>query len=210
MSAEIGFAMRKIAGQFRFQLVLVWLFSGFIVVAFPSVTEASQNARGRPQEELLQIVQDPDLRRTNPEIVADAIRQLGENKVASAAKYLVDLLTFRYLPPETGGEEWFERRGRIDSGLDPLQDYPAFRAVYRIGEPTLPFLVHVIAENESDSLWGRNASLALQYVFLYQWGEKEGQGYRKRASAYLQGAAAVLKGEEAKRLLELAQKIEEF
>lgn len=124
----------------------------------------SQQVRGQcdPNSDevkpLIQILQDSELQKKDPDRVRQAISNLGYRRCAAAADALAALLTFKYR---------FDWEG-TGIRLQPIftgTRYPATGALAEIGEASLPSLVKVIEENPPDSLMTRNATYTVKSIF---------------------------------------------
>src|ERR1051325_4369094 len=110
---------------------------------------------------------DPDLQETDPELLTEAIEKAGELRLAKAVNSLVSLLTF--VRPDLPSPD----------GLvvlwHPLTDfdrYPAMRALYAIGEPSVAPLERLILDADTSSAVTDRALQILSELYRYR--PKEG------------------------------------
>jgi hypothetical protein len=128
-------------------------------------------------QKLLTIIRDEELRRTEPERVAKAIIELGENKSVISINDLVQLLAFsRTFDEET-------RNPLMIVGIHPITPfdrYPASAALEEIGRPAIPALTKVIETHDGGFMESQNAMNALTSIFSPDL--IEGVAYLRRAA----------------------------
>ena len=108
------------------------------------------------------ILQDEQMRETQPEILVRAIQRAGQLKDESVVNDLVKQLTFKRK------FNWEDESAEVSLQIHPITPagrYPAIGALILIGEPALPILAETIAINDINSLAGQNALVALQSIF---------------------------------------------
>lgn len=127
---------------------------------------------------------------SDPEEIVQAIECLGILGSIPAVNPLIDLLEFRR-------SFYWDGTGAVKPML-PHGRYPAGQALARIGKPSLPSLVKVLAQSEQDSVKGEVAFYALLSIFR----EQPEEGY-----SFLLKAALVEKSELGREtLLEVAKR----
>lgn len=147
--------------------------------------------------EIIEILRDPQIRKTDPDRLAKAIERAGALKVTAAIDDLIGLLTFRHIL-------WWEKRkpntpiiGRL---ARPGENYPATDALYYIGKPSLPALVKVLETHEEASMESKHALYTVRLIFRY---DPEGSG-----RAYLEEAAQQASSTPgAQNLIKASQKV---
>lgn len=143
-------------------------------------------------EELLAIIRNERLREEDPQRVARAINRLGVLRSDEAISDLSQLLSFR-LNSDSDSTGVY-RRFRVED------NYPARSALFLIGEPSLPALIRVIEEHESNSLASENAIYTI--MAIYRENPRAGIEYLREK------ATRASSPEAAQRLSEAAQKAE--
>ena len=180
-------------------LPVIFLASLTVLVIFTSgQSRCGQQTQSREEEirKLLEVARDANLRETNPDRVAGAIKRLGEMKAVETIDDLTELLTFRiYQPWEKDPHQ------PIAEGTYSFRRYPSVGALMEIGKPALPALVKVIETHESNSLETENVMKVLIYISRYKQSEYVD---------YLQvEAAKALPKEASERLLKAAEALKE-
>lgn len=120
-------------------------------------------------QKLIQIL-DVENKETSPQLIVEAIQKLGSIRDERAISKLVKYLDY---------EKKFEPKQNQDPDLKidtaevthwsytPMtRRYPAIEALFQIGKPTLPALVNVIKEENSESLKSQNALYIIQQIFI--------------------------------------------
>lgn len=144
----------------RSLLLLVGLFLTCACCSSPALGQDAHRAKQNEEvARLREVLDDPQLRDSEPERLAGAIRRAGDLKAQEAIGSLIRLLTFRYKSPrEQEAEE-------VGIAIAVPQPYPAVSALFQIGEPALPALIRHIETNDTDPLARRNAAQALMSIF---------------------------------------------
>lgn len=113
-------------------------------------------------EELLSIIRDKELRKTDPNLVAKAITQLGQRRALESVDDLAGLLAFSQ---SLNADRSDAERIQEIHPVAPSERYPAAGALIKIGQASLPALFRVIESNETGSLESDNATFAVSMIF---------------------------------------------
>jgi len=117
----------------------------------PQAQNGAVNILQRQRKELisgmLEIVDNGDLRRSNPYAIVQAIDLLGENRASEAVSSLTALFLFERvtesgMPIEVG-------RGGGGLRVEPT---PAVRALIRIGRPSVPLVLEKILQGDGEAV----------------------------------------------------------
>lgn len=127
-------------------------------------------------EQLLMILRDEQLQKSDPDRVTKAIRRLGDIREVAAIDDLIKLLTFKHI------YAWEMERAIVRIHPISTDDrYPAVGALFVIGKPSLPALERVIETEEPGSLASENAVYTVTQIF--RDAPSDGIEYLKEAAA---------------------------
>lgn len=138
------------------------------------ISQASDDKK----QQLLFIIRDKALRKSDPDRVASAIVQLGEMKSVESIGDLIELLSFRRT---LKGENPDPNTVQEIHPVAPSERYPATGALVSIGTPSLEALVRVIATQEAGSVESDNAIFAVSMIFRENL--QEGVSYLQSAAS---------------------------
>lgn len=114
----------------------------------------------------IKTLKNNETKRTSPELVVEAIQNLGSVKAKQAIPELI-----KYLDYERKFESKFESKQDPADGVEVLPSiplsgrYPAITALFQIGKSALPALAKVIQKEEPESLKSDNALHTVQFIF---------------------------------------------
>lgn len=128
--------------------------------------EMSINELMREREKsLIKNLRNKNYRKSSPEKVFDALKQIGDLKRAGmisgddAIPYLVDLLDFEKVLAKNRSSDYIDEYPRA-----PTDIYPAIDTLLIIGEPAVPFLIEAIALHDLNSVGLSNAVYTIRYI----------------------------------------------
>jgi len=125
-----------------------------------AISDLEKQTQTKEISNLISIIRDKTLLRTDPEKVIKAIDRLGELKAVAAVDDLADLLTL------SRGEKYFDVENQPSGGIiTPYSVYPAIKALAEIGEKSTKTLIKVIESNEASSLAAKNALDTLRAIY---------------------------------------------
>lgn len=127
-----------------------------------TIHQGGSQAGDERTQQLLSIIRDKQLQKSDPDRVAGAIAQLGEKKSVEGIDDLIELLTFR---KTLSGDNPDPDTVQEIHPVSPSERYPATGALIRIGAPSLSALVRTIATHEAGSLESENAIFAVTMIF---------------------------------------------
>lgn len=179
----------------RPRLTLMLLFAMFSSSAWTMglrqvPSDSRSESRKAEIQRLRQLIRDKEIQEQDPEQVDRAMRRLGELKAVEAIDDLIALLAFKHPKEmETVGSHYGD-------------GYRAKSALFAIGEPALPALVHALSENEIGSIEYKNARSAVMSIFRDRL--PEGAKYLREQASRADSPIA------RERLTMAAQHIEDF
>jgi hypothetical protein len=150
--------------------------------------------------QLIAILRDERLRKSEPEHVVQVIQRLGQMRAVEAIDDLIVLLAFKQ-PLEWEKEEPSDFYAEI-SAIGPDRRYPAIGALFQIGKPALPALINVIATHENGSLESENALYTI-FAILREEPPSAWVEYLRESAAHASSPEAT------QRLLHAAESAEE-
>lgn len=151
--------MKKITG-------LIGILAFTVLLLLPEEGELYPMGYQRADSEvdhLIAVLRNDELRASDPTQVVKAIERLGQMRCTAAIDDLIKYMTFKRTYPweKVPGTEMVNEIHPIT----PLGRYPALGALFSIGKASLPSLVKVIEENESQTLSSENAVITVVMIF---------------------------------------------
>lgn len=164
-------------------------------------TSLSRQSEDQRESQLLAIVIDKKARENEPERLIRAIERLGEMRSEAAIPFLIQLLTFKRTL------SWESKNVEVDivdteHPVTITGRYPAAGALFMIGKPSLPSLVGVIEEQDSDAVSSVNALYTIRQIFRDS--PSEVGGFLRSAAAK---ASSTAKSERLIHAAEAAEKL---
>jgi hypothetical protein len=135
---------------------------------------------------LLAVLREPNIRKTDPRRLQDAIAMAGQTKLVEAINDLAKLITFNeeeiYPPPS------------IVKSTERADRYPAASALFLIGKPALPVLISLVETHKVNDAESKIAASTILSIFR----ESKTEGIE-----YLTATRSKAKSAETKRRISL-------
>jgi hypothetical protein len=185
--------------SFIYLVLLIWVAAGIAPMALAS---QDRDAERKSVNQLLEIIQDEQIRSADPDSVKKAMLELGNLEKPELIGTFINLIDYRV--PFAWERPDNPLYGQHPTGIVlELQAYPAVSALIEYGEVAIPKLVDVVKNNESTSLKSKNAVETIKWILggerrhealkiLQEGAEKELNSLR---SNNLKEAADILKSE---------------